>query len=399
MRRIFSTLGIAFLLTGSMQATAQQETGIIFRKDAFSAVLAESAASGRPVFIDCYTSWCSPCKWMEKNVFVNDTAASFYNAKFINYKIDMEKGEGPALRQRYGVQVFPTYLFINAQGELIHKATSKMEVAEFVEEGKKALDPSRSFASLEKAFAAGKRSNEILLAYAQALQRTDRQRADSVSGLLIKQLKDTDMQTPLGWSVIQSFAWDEKDRLGAYFLAHLQDYTKKYGEAPVAKVQERLMSSALYGMIRRNDSTAFFARLAPWKAAADPVVQKKALMMEADFYLSNHHAAQFIQVTDKGLHGLLKADDMSLSFLARRCEYLGAGNKAVLQQAYKLASRAVEIDPKEYGNQSTLAKVCQAAGMKPEAIRAAEAAYQLSLQETSKIQNLAKKHLDEIKAM
>ncbi|MCW3463799.1 thioredoxin family protein [Chitinophaga nivalis] len=400
MIKLVRMMNICFFLGAAIAANAQEKTaGIVFRQDAFAAVLAESGRTGKPVFIDCYTSWCSPCKWMEKNVFVNDTAAAFYNAKFINYKIDMEKGEGPALRQRYGVQVFPTYLFLNAKGELIHKATSRMEMPEFVEEGKKALDPARSFVALEKAFREGNRSNEVLLSYALALQKTDRNKGDSVSSLLMAQLTDADLKTPLGWQAIQAFAWSEEDRLGKYFLANVADYTKNYGRPAVAKIEERLQSTALYALMRKKDSTAFFARLAPWQQSADPALQKKALMMEADYYLGIGDAKNFIRVTDKGLKGWLQKDDVSLSFIARRCQYLGEGNRLLMQQAYRLAKQAVVVAPREYSNQSTLAKVCQDMGNREEALEAAEAAYQLSLAETSKIQGLAKKHLEEIRQM
>ncbi|NLR57228.1 thioredoxin family protein [Chitinophaga polysaccharea] len=398
MKKLF-LLNVLILSIGIAVSAQEKEKGIVFRDDAFATVLKESARTGKLVFIDCYTSWCAPCKWMEKNVFVNDTAAVYYNAKFINYKIDMEKGEGPELRKRYGVQVFPTYLFINAKGELVHKATSRMEALAFVEEGKKALDPSRSFAAMEKAFNSGNRSKEVLLAYALALQKTDRYKADTVSGMLIAKLTDSDLQTPLGWQAIEAFAWEEEGRLGKYFMDHLGNYTKQFNPEAVKKVQERLQSSTLYTLIRKKDSTAFYARLNPWLQSSDVGLQKKAAMMEAEFYLTAGNAKDFVRVTNRALEGVMQNDDMGLGFLARRCQYLAAGNHDMLHQAYKLAKRAVVIAPKEYSNQATLAKICQELGNKQEALEAAEAAYKLSLLETSKIQKIAQKELDEIKAM
>lgn len=402
MKKIFllSMLSVGLSLSWCNRTQAQEnEAGIVFRKDAFADVLKESARTGKLVFIDCYTSWCGPCKWMEKNIFVNDTAAKYYNATFINYKIDMEKGEGPELRQRYGVQVFPTYLFLNSKGEMVHKATSRMELPEFIEEGKKALDPTRSLTAMEKAFNNGERSKENLLSYALALQKTDRNKADTVSKMLIAQLTNADMLSPLGWKTMQAFSWDENEKMGKYFTAHVKEYTKKYDAAAVSNMQERLLSTALYGLIRKKDSTAFYARLSPWLKSSDAGVQMKTAKIEAEFYLTTADVKNFVRVTDKAMEGVLKQDDLSLSYLARRCQYLTKGDKAFLQQAYKLAKRAVEIAPEEYGNQGTLSKICKDLGNKPEALVAAEAAYRLSLAETSKIQKIAQKELDEIKEM
>jgi len=393
-------LSVGMLLSTCFTLQAQQsETGIVFRKDAFAEVLKESARTGKLLFVDCYTSWCSPCKWMEKNVFVNDTVAAYYNTTFINYKIDMEKGEGPALRQRYQVQSFPTYLFLNSKGEVVHKAASRMEMTEFVDEGKKAMDPKRSLAAMERAFNNGQRSKENLLSYALALQKSDRIKSDTVARMLMDQLTEADLQAPLGWQVIQTFVWDENDKLGKYFIAHADEYTKKYGTAATGKVQDRLLSTALYGLIRKKDSAAFFTRLAPWQQSQDANVQRKAVMMEAEYYVTTADVKNFVRVTDKGLQGVMQQDDAGLSFLARHSQYVAAGNKGFLQQAYKLAKRAVLIAPKEYSNQGTLARICQELGNKPEALEAAEAAYQLSLLETSKIQKIAQKELDEIKQM
>jgi len=397
--RFLKTFAMVFTLGVCTTAYAQEKEGIDFRKGSFKEVLAESKKTGKLVFIDSYTSWCAPCKWMEKNVFINDTVAAFYNARFVNYKVDMEKGEGPELRKRYGVQVFPTYLFIDGKGELVHKATSRMEIPEFIEEGKKATDPKRNFAALEKSFADGKMNKEGLLQYALVLRNINRQKGDSVSTLLIEKLTDKELETDLGWKTIESFAWSEQDRLGKYFLSHKSNYEKKYGVEAVQKVQTRLTHSAMYGMIRSKDSVGFFNRLAGLKQITTPEVQKQAVMLEAEYYLTSLNANAFVALTDKAMEGILKQDEMGLGFLARRCQFAAEGNKPILEQAYKMAKRAVELNPEEYSSQSTFAKACQLTGRKAEALVAGQKAYDLSLLETSKIQGLAQKALDEIKKM
>lgn len=32
------------------------------------------------IFVDCYTSWCGPCKMLAKDVFTRDTVADFFNS-------------------------------------------------------------------------------------------------------------------------------------------------------------------------------------------------------------------------------------------------------------------------------------------------------------------------------
>ena len=46
------------------------------------------------VFIDCYTSWCGPCKIMAKEVLPQKEVGDFLNELFVCVKYDMEEGEG-----------------------------------------------------------------------------------------------------------------------------------------------------------------------------------------------------------------------------------------------------------------------------------------------------------------
>src|SRR5476649_868391 len=81
----------------------------------WSEVLSLSASSGKPVFVDVFTTWCGPCKRMDAEVFTQPRVYQKMNTDFIDYKIDAEKGEGPAICKKYNVFSYPTYLFVNAK--------------------------------------------------------------------------------------------------------------------------------------------------------------------------------------------------------------------------------------------------------------------------------------------
>ena len=62
-----------------------------------SEALAKAKAENKLVFMDCYTSWCGPCKYMTETIFPQEKAGEFFNPKFVCVKFDMEKGEGKEL--------------------------------------------------------------------------------------------------------------------------------------------------------------------------------------------------------------------------------------------------------------------------------------------------------------
>ena len=75
--------------------------GIDFKTENLESLKARAKSENKLIFIDAYTSWCGPCKWMASNVFTNDTVGKFFNQHFISSKIDMEKGEGIKFAEKY----------------------------------------------------------------------------------------------------------------------------------------------------------------------------------------------------------------------------------------------------------------------------------------------------------
>ena len=53
--------------------TAPAKVGINFFEGSWSDVLAEAKKQNKYIFLDTYAEWCSPCKWMEKNIFTKDS--------------------------------------------------------------------------------------------------------------------------------------------------------------------------------------------------------------------------------------------------------------------------------------------------------------------------------------
>ena len=64
----------------------------------------KAKTENKPIFLDCYTSWCGPCKMMANEVFTLKEAGDYFNKNFVCVKTDMEKGGGPAIGKQYGVE-------------------------------------------------------------------------------------------------------------------------------------------------------------------------------------------------------------------------------------------------------------------------------------------------------
>ncbi|WP_126244867.1 thioredoxin family protein [Chitinophaga rhizosphaerae] len=388
---------LIFALFTSLTLRAQEE-GIRFGTAPWNETLAQAGKENKLVFLDCYTSWCAPCKWMDKNVFVLKNVADFYNGKFVNTKFDMEKGEGIELRKKYNVQSFPTYLFINSKGEIVHRTGSRMTAEEFLEEGRMAADPDRSLSSVAKRYADGQRDIPFLLNYYLALSRSDRQMAEKIAGEISGKMTDSTLGTPLGWKAIKHLARTSTDKFGKYYLAHQDDFRHYTTGAELDALTDRLLSSTLYGHVYAGNEAAFYEGLKHFSKSPSKDRQQQAVMLEAEFLLRQGRAKQYIALTNKAMKGVLNAEAEKLSFLARRISGKKEPDekmKPFLPQAYKLAKRAVEVDPEEYSVQSTFGWVCLSLKKKDEGLKAARKARALADAETSKIQKLAQELVDE----
>lgn len=72
------------------------------------------------IMIDFFTTWCGPCKLLDQNIY-RSSAFKAYTEKMICYKIDAEKGEGIALADKYEVRVYPSVVFVDADGQEIER--------------------------------------------------------------------------------------------------------------------------------------------------------------------------------------------------------------------------------------------------------------------------------------
>lgn len=108
-------LSILLLLLLPLAAAAQ----VKFHQGNWASLLAEAKKQNKPFYVDFYTDWCGPCKWMTKNTFGNNDVGSFSNGNFIAYKLNAEEGEGIQLAQKYQIEGYPTVIFFDANGKVL----------------------------------------------------------------------------------------------------------------------------------------------------------------------------------------------------------------------------------------------------------------------------------------
>jgi len=133
---------VALISTSAFKPNVKKEPqvpGIKFFHGSLKEAKAKAKKENKLVFIDCFTTWCGPCKTMSKKTFVNKEVGEFYNKNFICLKMDMELGEGTKISTTYSVDAYPTYLFLDYNGEVKHRDLGYIDAVKFIEVGKRAI--------------------------------------------------------------------------------------------------------------------------------------------------------------------------------------------------------------------------------------------------------------------
>ena len=131
----------------------------------FNEALALAKESGKMLFVDCYTSWCGPCRMMATKVFPQKLMGDYFNEKFVSVKIDMEKGEGPELHKRFNVRAYPTFLFLDADGKELNRIVGgDADAAKFLAKVKEGLGE-KGLAAMTARYEGGERDTTFLMDY------------------------------------------------------------------------------------------------------------------------------------------------------------------------------------------------------------------------------------------
>jgi thioredoxin-related protein len=137
-------------------------------KMSWQEALNKARSENKYVFVDCFATWCRPCTYMMDSVFTKQETGDFFNARFVNVKVQMDQTEkddervknwyaqAKTLEEQYDVDAYPCFLFINPDGELIYKITGACEPSEFIRIGSKALDECEQYFFLLEEYNRGK---------------------------------------------------------------------------------------------------------------------------------------------------------------------------------------------------------------------------------------------------
>lgn len=109
------------------------------------------------IFLDCFATWCGPCKMMDKEVFINDSVGVFFNERFISVHVQMDKtdqdndqvkawyNDADAIGKQYKIDGYPCFLFISPENAILQIEVGYRNVSKFLAIAREVTRPGKMF--------------------------------------------------------------------------------------------------------------------------------------------------------------------------------------------------------------------------------------------------------------
>jgi thiol-disulfide isomerase/thioredoxin len=347
--------------------------GIEFFHGTFKEALEKAQKENKLVFMDAYAEWCGPCKNMAATVFKDEKVGKFFNDNFVNVKMDMEKGEGPSLQGKYGVSAYPTLLFINSKGDLVHRGVGALRNSEFLELAKKAMGKNDNSKEFEKAYNEGKRDPDLVYNYVRALNAVGKPAMKIVNEYLQK----ADMSNPTTLKIIYEGTSQVDSKIFDLLITKRAQIVSLYSEQQVKEKIENACEKTLENALQFKSTDLHKLAKDKMKAFLPEKAEEFGLLADLKFYQVNGNSKDFCKTCETLIKKEGKTDARKHFSLAKQMIDAFPNDKNVLNDAEKYFKKAAE-----YGGLSEYyywyAQTLLRNGKKKDAMTSAEKALKLA---------------------
>jgi thiol-disulfide isomerase/thioredoxin len=207
--------------------------GMHFEHDlSWTAIQAKAKAEHKYIFVDCYTTWCGPCRYMSTTIFPMEQVGTYFNDKFICVKVQLDTtakddahtkswyADGHNLATQYNVRAYPTYLVFAPDGQPLHRLVgSNPDPAVFINGIAQSFDTSAAYYTRLAQYQAGRRDTAFLRKLTeQCSDLYDMKDGHDVAESYFASLPD--LYTSGTLQLLVNYTEDPKDRGFAVFTGH-----------------------------------------------------------------------------------------------------------------------------------------------------------------------------------
>lgn len=227
LKTILSILAMWCFTTLPAQETGK---GIQFHENEnWESILQLAQKENKMIFMDCYTSWCGPCRALSQEIFPQEKVGDFFNPRFINVKYDMEKGDGKMLYAKYKKNIigFPTLLLLDKDGNVLQQMAGFQKADELIEGIRKASE-GRDLFTLRKEYQEGKRDLPFMKEYLESLNAAFlKDTIAQVTRECIEAMEPQELDKDEVWNLYGAYVTDVRSKAFEYLVKNIYRYHHK----------------------------------------------------------------------------------------------------------------------------------------------------------------------------
>jgi len=166
------------LLSARGLTASASDTTIAFRQIKYAELFEAAKKENKGIMLYFHYDGCAACVTMERTAFKNKSVIDYYNTNFINFEINTLKGEGIEINKIYNIELHPTFIYFDNEGNELHRLVGVFSPENFYTQAKDALLFKKNLANYKRQYLAGNREPGFLFDYSYMLR--DANELDSI---------------------------------------------------------------------------------------------------------------------------------------------------------------------------------------------------------------------------
>jgi thioredoxin-related protein len=336
---------VLFVIFGLVSQITLAQSGIRFNRE-FNSVedfLAQIKKNKKPSLLVAYSSTCDVCGHMDTAVYRNAEVSKFYNKNFECYKVDLESELGSSFTAKYHIYGYPSYLFFNANGIIVHRQKGGFPVKEFIELGKDVLNPEKQFLSASFKFKTGIRNTELCRNLAESAKEMD-------DVELMKQCVVCYLESEKNWGsevamkFILEFINEIKEPHFQYLISNRSAFEKALGAGKVSeKVDNIILKDLAYASYDSETEQLDISKMRSFGLQYLPPVEveKSVALFQANEFMRRNDSLAYIKAIIAYFDSFPSSNGFLLTNLSQGISELTDEPK-YLAKALEYAVKAIE---------------------------------------------------------
>ncbi len=285
MNRLFLYFLLTFLVSTS--TFAQKQT--LFLDTNYDIALAQAKKENKPIALMFYAKWCSHCKKMKEEIFIDADVIKFYSTSYICVAVDAESADGTTLKNKlqskFLVKSYPTFAFIDNNENLLYCISGELKKDVFILEGTKSLVAENQFNIIKDKFDADNSNAENCLRYIIVTRKAGFD-ATEITQKYLKTKSEAELFTELNWKIIANGINNIDAKEVPFIVAKKEEFAKVVTLSRIEKKLIYMTSDNLKPLVDFGDTIRYNKKRSI--AAAFQIRKVDSLLFRYDLTLNEY---------------------------------------------------------------------------------------------------------------